>query len=57
MSIADLRENGHELGGKGLGRVGPLNELVNTDWGALQEREGWEGGWGSVGEGVGVWMG
>ena len=39
-----LAEDGHESGGEGRGRVGPLYVLVNIDRGALQERVGMEVG-------------
>ena len=48
-----LAENGNESGGEGCSRVGPLYILVNTDWGALQERERGSGVGVRIGEGEG----
>ena len=46
---AHLTEDGHKSSGEGGGRGGPLDVLVNTDWGTLQG--GWEWGGGGVGWG------
>ena len=51
---AHLTEDGHKSSGEGLGTVGPLDVLVNTDWGALQGGWEWGGRWGRSGVGLDV---